>query len=64
MFGGTIAKKPIPIIGILAVLTGSAAATEPTDLVRGAIRLPCDAVAGTGLEALGDRLPSARSIKN
>jgi hypothetical protein len=64
MFGGTIVKNPIPIIAILASLTGSAAATEPTDLVRAAIRLPCHAVAGTGLEALADRLPSARSIKN
>ena len=64
MFGGTIVKKPIPIIAILASLTGSAAATEPTDLVRAAIRLPCHAVAGTGLEALADRLSPARSTRN
>ena len=64
MFGGTIVKKQIPIIAILASLTGSAAATEPTDLVRAAIRLPCHAVAGTGLEALADRLSSARSTRN
>ena len=64
MFGGTIVMKPIPIIAILASLTGSAAATEPIDLVRAAIRLPCHAVAGTGLEALADRLSSARSTRN
>jgi hypothetical protein len=64
MFVEAIVKTPLPIVAILTSLTGPACATEPTGLIRAAIRLPCDAVAGSGLKALADQLPSARSIGN
>jgi subtilisin family serine protease len=42
----------------------SAAAADPFELVRAAIRLPCQASPGTGLASLSDRLPGARSKWN
>jgi hypothetical protein len=42
----------------------SAHAADPLDLVRAAIRLPCQAAPGTDLASLSNRLPQATSRRN